>query len=138
MFRMIYKCSRCTEPATLGTLCAKHTATKALEGKPRYRGAHNRNFYGSARWRGLRELVLSQQPLCACCNHYGTTSPAAEVDHIYPISHSPQLSATLSNMQGLCKGCHSRKTQHEKRGVVYDYLKLITIDLNTGAVTTLK
>ena len=133
---MAYKCSRCNSPAVVGTMCGKHAATKALEA-PRVRLGDGNRFYASARWRNIRALVLSQQPLCLCCKHYGATRPAHDVDHIYPISHSPTLATTISNMQGLCKSCHSRKTQHEKRGVVYDYSRLRTIHLVTGKVAPL-
>jgi len=128
-----FMCARCPQPAVTGSLCAKHSSTKVLE-KPRVYGTHNKAFYNNARWKALRELVLTSEPLCLCCKRYGVVRPAVDVDHIMPLSHSPTLSTNLSNLQALCHACHSRKTQHEKKGIIYDYCKGRILDIKKGSV----
>jgi 5-methylcytosine-specific restriction enzyme A len=53
-------------------------------------------------WPTIQARVLAEQPLCPC------GSPATEVDHIVP--RRAGGTHERSNLQGLCKGCHSRKT----------------------------
>ena len=60
--------------------------------------------------RRRREYVLAKQPLCA---GLGCWMPSAEVDHRIPL-HRGGLD-TLSNLQGLCKSCHSEKTSRERK-----------------------
>jgi len=55
-----------------------------------------------AAWRNLRAVVLREQPLCAHCH----TAEAIDVDHI---DNDPRNNSR-DNLQGLCRGCHSRKT----------------------------
>jgi 5-methylcytosine-specific restriction endonuclease McrA len=58
--------------------------------------------YRTARWLKLRRMVLSRQPVCVvCCNALAT-----EVDHINGVNTDMRS----SNLQSLCKPCHSRKT----------------------------
>ena len=132
----MYKCQRCNDPCVTGSqYCAKHSSTKSTQ-QQRTRKAHH-NLYNTKRWKALRDLVLSERPLCACCFYYGVTTPAAEVDHIFPVAASPELQYTKSNMQGLCSSCHSRKTNHEKYGKVYDYIKKRIVCLYTGDIVSL-
>ena len=136
---MRYQCVRCSSQAKdVGLLCAKHARTPTIEAKPRRYGAEkNKAFYATRRWKYLRLQVLSQQPLCACCELYGRVEPAIDVDHIWPISHSPSLSTSISNMQALCHSCHSRKTSMEQKGAVHDYRRNRQIIIETGEVTPL-
>ena len=66
-------------------------------------------FLDSSRWRKLRLMVLRRFPLCRLCG-----AGATEVDHVIPRSDRPDLAATPSNLQSLCKRCHSRKTMAER------------------------
>ena len=132
----MYQCLRCSKAAISGLYCPRHTATATISNKRKYK-LHNKGFYSSRRWRSIRSQVLSQQPLCAACNLHGIVSPAIDVDHVYPLSHSPTLATTISNLQGLCHGCHSRKTQQEIKGYVYDYKRNRKIDLNTGSIAAI-
>ena len=61
--------------------------------------------YG-AEWRLIRSEMLASNPQCANCQQQAT-----EVDHITPL----QMGGThdRSNLQSLCKPCHSRKTASE-------------------------
>lgn len=50
----------------------------------------------------MRSQVLAEQPICLC------GAPATEVDHIVPLRRGG--TDLRSNLVGLCKPCHSRKT----------------------------
>lgn len=76
--------------------------------RDKYRGSAASRGYGS-RWRRLRRMILNQQPLCVRCG-----APATDVDHIVPRAAGGDDSA--SNLQGLCKSCHSRKTSTQDGG----------------------
>lgn len=72
-----------------------------------------------SRWRRFRIIFLQRNPLCAHCTAEGRTVEAVEVDHITPLRVAPQRKYDLTNLQGLCKSHHSRKTaaeQHQGAG----------------------
>ena len=66
--------------------------------------------YQSSYWRRLRAQVLQQEPLCRLClnAHPRRLRPAEEVDHIVDVRDGG--SDQRSNLQALCRRCHSRKT----------------------------
>lgn len=66
-----------------------------------------------ARWRKLRSVVLFEEPLCRTCLVRGYTTPASEVDHIVPHKGRRELFYDRTNLQAMCKSCHSRKTATE-------------------------
>lgn len=70
-------------------------------------------FYNSAQWRQLRLRHLAAHPLCADCAALGGVVAATEVDHIVPHRGDRGLMIARSNLQSLCKPCHSRKTARE-------------------------
>jgi 5-methylcytosine-specific restriction protein A len=86
--------------------------TRTLKDKQRSNG--RTLALDSAAWRKLRALVLTEQPLCRDCESRGYIEPATEVDH-----HDNDASNNdRDNLVGLCKPCHSYKTQrheHYKR-----------------------
>ena len=55
-----------------------------------------------AAWRTLRAAVLRTHPVCVLCR----TAEASEVDH----RDDDPTNNDLSNLDALCKPCHSRKT----------------------------
>ena len=65
-------------------------------------------------WRKLARLYLQEHPECA--DPYGVhradgqVVEAREVDHIVPRRHAPGRVLDWSNLQGLCRRCHRRKT----------------------------
>lgn len=77
----------------------------------RQRGSAAQRGY-DRRWQKLRLMHLRAQPLCAECLKHGLVTIASEVDHIQPKRHGGDDSAT--NLQSLCKPCHTRKTNREK------------------------
>ena len=133
----MYQCVRCNKAATSGLYCARHASTPTIQTRRKYKD-HNKGFYSSKRWRSIRAQVLAQQPLCAACNLHGIVSPAIDVDHVWPLSHSPGLATTISNLQALDHGCHSRKSRQEDRGIIFDYRNNRRIDMNTGVVSVIR
>lgn len=77
------------------------------------RGSAARRGYGS-RWRKLRNMKLSVNPLCEECLQYGLTTAATEVDHI--VAKRQGGKDEWENLRSLCKPCHSRKTAMENTG----------------------
>jgi 5-methylcytosine-specific restriction protein A len=73
-----------------------------------------KRIYESTRWRKLRALKLRHEPLCRLCPP-DYRRPAVEVDHILPIRDRPDLAWVWSNLQSLCRECHSRKTMSGER-----------------------
>ncbi|WP_081280931.1 HNH endonuclease signature motif containing protein [Stenotrophomonas maltophilia] len=68
-------------------------------------------------WRRLRAVVLAREPLCRCCAGQGRAGqgrvrPATEVDHI----DGDDSNNADSNLQPLCRPCHSAKTARENGG----------------------
>ena len=62
-------------------------------------------------WRSLRAAHLSVNRLCVHCLARGEERMADEVDHIIPHRGDVGLLRDPSNLQSLCKTCHSRKTR---------------------------
>jgi 5-methylcytosine-specific restriction protein A len=65
-------------------------------------------------WQKIRNLFIKQNPLCVKCKAKRLTVPAKEIDHILPKSKGG--GDEVSNLQALCKACHSRKTATENGG----------------------
>ena len=74
------------------------------------------SFYSCKRWMRFRLWFLSQpeNALCVACLKSGRTTAAKEVDHIQPRVEFPELAWEPSNCQGLCKACHTRKSNRER------------------------
>ncbi|MGO4833921.1 HNH endonuclease [Rhizobiaceae sp. 2RAB30] len=71
---------------------------------------HSAAVLHSARWKAVRLLAKRRDGFqCVSCGASGDL----EVDHIKPVRHAPELAYELSNLQCLCKPCHSRKTKIE-------------------------
>lgn len=68
--------------------------------------------YKSKRWIKLRELFLARNPLCK--NFEDCHNFSEHVDHIQRISgENDPLFYDESNLQALCRRCHSKKTAQE-------------------------
>ena len=74
---------------------------KQIWGRP-----EDQKIYKSARWKRVREIVLSENPLCKC------GQPANIVDHITPIRNGGGIWDS-DNLQGLCEKCHNKKSAKE-------------------------
>lgn len=79
------------------------------------RASSARRGYGY-RWRKIRGGVLARRPLCVdpYKRHPNQTILATEVDHIKPLSKGG--THALTNLQPLCKSCHSYKTAKFDKG----------------------
>jgi 5-methylcytosine-specific restriction enzyme A len=102
----------CARLVAEGRYCAPH-ATFAQAVTDAERGNSAARGYGR-RWRELRAAVLAEQPLCASCAGGGRVEAATEVDHVVPRSRGG--GDEWSNLQALCKRCHSAKTAREDGG----------------------
>ena len=80
---------------------------KQIWGRP-----EDQRIYKSARWRRVREIVLSENPYCKECKRNGKRTPATIVDHIKPIREGGEI-WDGDNLQGLCQSCHNKKTAKE-------------------------
>ena len=63
--------------------------------------------YG-ARWRRLRRMVLSRNPLCADCERHGRVTLATDVHHV--VAKRDGGKDEMSNLEPLCHSCHSKRT----------------------------
>lgn len=91
----------CHTPATHRGRCTTHARTNERTTHP------NKHLYNSARWRNTRTRVLFEQPLCEC------GAIATDVDHITAMDAGGDPWAR-SNLQALCRSCHSSKTRQEQ------------------------
>jgi 5-methylcytosine-specific restriction protein A len=73
-----------------------------------------RHLYKTSEWQRLREIVLSQEPLCRYCAKAGRTTAAEVVDHIKPHKGSRALFFALSNLQPLCSDHHNTSKKFEE------------------------
>lgn len=92
------------------------TSTPKLQPTTSWGGAKSSSALYGVRWRKLRASFLLRNPLCVHCRDAGKITPANEVDHIIPHRGDMEKFYDQSNLQGLCKPCHSRKTATEDGG----------------------
>jgi len=74
------------------------------------RGTTKQRGYAGT-WPERRKLWLDAHPLCAECDRNGEVKAAREVDHVLPKADGGLDDE--SNLQSLCKQCHSAKTARE-------------------------
>lgn len=108
--RMRRRCTAdptCPHPAEKGGRCTMHA--RQADADRNRRRTTSLEVYRSKRWRRVRRLVLMEHPGCSTedCRRYAT-----EVDHIVRIEAGGDPWDD-SNLQALCKPCHSRKTALE-------------------------
>ncbi len=102
---------------TVGPRCERHTA---LDATTAYR--YDRKRRGTARERGydtswdrVRAAFLLGKPLCVGCKAEGRVVVAQDLDHIIPFAGiNDPLRLDVSNLQGLCRVCHNRKTAMQR------------------------
>lgn len=64
------------------------------------------HLYNKSRWRQLRNLQLSAEPLCKLCEEAGKVTAATVVDHIEPHRGDEKLFWDQENLRSLCTPCH--------------------------------
>lgn len=88
--------------------CAKHFIYNNRE-ESKYKEIMKKypwqGLYYTNRWKKLRNMHLSSQPLCVKCNALGS-----DVDHIIDHKGNLDLFYDADNLQTLCKPCHAKKT----------------------------
>ena len=105
--------SGCLDYATRYGRCAVHVVP-ILQARE-IRDEAGRHWYQSARWRKLRERILSIDPLCRhCMARESRPVPATEVDHIDRHGGDAIKFWSGRNLQPLCAPCHARKTTIER------------------------
>ena len=70
-------------------------------------------FHNTSRWRRLRALKLSQDPLCQICLMKGVTRAAEQVHHLLKIDDFPEEGLNMMYLQSLCSECHDAITGRE-------------------------
>ncbi len=79
------------------------------------RAKDRQKIYNSKKWKTVREqAILRDLFKCQECKRNGIDTQGEEVDHIVELSDDISLAYELSNLQFLCKACHSKKTYKEK------------------------
>jgi len=78
-----------------------------------------RKLFNTVRWHWVRKTVLARDRICVICKSWA----AEECDHVIPArkyiaQHGGDMNRFYdeSNLAGLCKPCHSRKTATEDGG----------------------
>lgn len=74
-----------------------------------------RRLYNTARWRKLRDLQLSMQPLCERCLAMDIVEPATVVHHATPHRGNEELFWS-GPFESLCKPHHDSEGQREDMG----------------------
>jgi len=79
---------------------------------PKQRAA--KKLYNSARWKKVRALKLSRNPICETCAENGrTTGHRLHVHHIQHVHDAPHQAFDLDNLRTVCLPCHNR--EHSQR-----------------------
>lgn len=86
--------------------CPDHKTIASREYNQSHRPT-DRKLYGR-RWVAIRNLYIQKHPLCERCLEAGRYVPATEVHHKQPLDKGG--SNDESNLQALCKPCHSAIT----------------------------
>ena len=100
----------CVQYALPGTSrCAEHKI-KPWQHK---KGSRHERGYGS-KWDKLRKVIMYRDNgLCQVCLKAGYVTQAVAVDHIIPKAQGG--TDAESNLQAICKQCHDKKTEAEKK-----------------------
>jgi 5-methylcytosine-specific restriction protein A len=72
-------------------------------------------FYATAAWIKVRDRRRAENPICQECEKKGMIRPMYIIDHPIPIDERPDLALDYDNTQSLCKLCHIRKTNADKK-----------------------
>lgn len=97
-----------------GGRCDKHQRSKSRQQYETTR-RKDRQFYKRKRWESVRSAKLNRTPLCEDCWERGRVTPATEVHHVVERKVDPSRAYDLGNLQSLCKRCHARRSNAERR-----------------------
>jgi len=100
-------------------------------------------FRDSSEWKAVRQRKRARNPVCedpmGWHKDRGETEPAEEVHHIVPLSVDWSKRFTWSNLQSVCKRCHTaveRKAEVSRRlaAVSPDFVKRVKKVLQIGGM----
>lgn len=94
----------CRRLAVLAMACGHHV--QGVRRREQRLRREERRGRDAEPWTRVGAEVLSDEPRCRRCGE-----PSADVDHIVPLWQGG--TDARSNLQGLCKSCHSQKTSRE-------------------------
>jgi 5-methylcytosine-specific restriction protein A len=101
----------CAALVAHGKFCEAHQAPRESQAEyDRRRQGDPARIYNRARWQALRLMVIRRDPVCKDCGN----EPSNTADHVVPVRDGG-AKWDMANLQGLCAGCHNRKTQKETR-----------------------
>jgi 5-methylcytosine-specific restriction protein A len=104
----------CNQPdcaeLTTGRYCEAHTKQEQHRYNHQQRDPETQKRYGAA-WRRVRAAYVAKHPLCELCLAEGILVPCEEVHHKAPLSDGG--THAHSNLQALCKSCHSEITARD-------------------------
>lgn len=138
------RCTRCAQIALPGKrLCALHSKSCVYVSSTQKRvykrssSKKKRAFVhplkNDRRWRRIAQAFLSSYPLCVRCSQLGHKVAAVHVDHIKPVRLFADLIYEESNLQSLCRRCHSIKTVQEQNGTFHDYRRRKAYQVNSSS-----
>ena len=112
-------CSRFREEGS--KYCSKHREQYESADRQRYVDYLNRryqhtqsranDFYRSPEWRKLSRRLLKERPVCEVCG----MNYSADVHHRFPVADYPEMALDEDNLMCLCKSCHARITDEERK-----------------------
>lgn len=111
--------SGCPHPASSRGRCDQHARAKARAIDRRRPNSRDRGH--TPQWAAFRRRYLAENPWCACTadDCHGTqecTRDAHDLDHLDGTGRTGPNAYEPTNLQGLCKSCHSRKTVRHDGG----------------------
>lgn len=102
----------CSELTKEGGRCDKHKH-KASREYDQKRGDSGERGY-DATWQKVREMKVSQDPLCEECLKTGQTIPLDKVHHIKSIETHPELRLVMENLRSLCTTHHEESHRGDR------------------------
>lgn len=106
----------CGKVVPSGTVCPCRAAMTKERAKAydAARGSRHERGYDN-QWQRLRDMHLSENPLCEhCLQEDETVTVAVDVDHVEPITVAPHRRLDPTNLQSLCRHHHNLKTASER------------------------
>lgn len=88
--------------------CAAHTTEANRSYETTRRNKNIKRRYSTKAWDRLRKAKLVRNPLCEDCFAHGRIVEAEHVHHIDEVSEGGKFLPAMSELQSLCKSCHSR------------------------------
>ena len=104
------------------SVCEKHLADEEAREQrkkewlsKKYNRQHTQSrandFYRSPEWRKLSRRLLKERPVCEVCG----MNYSADVHHRFPVADYPEMALDEDNLMCLCKSCHARITDEERK-----------------------